>query len=116
MDGASKLRIYWSIVLPLSKPIFATVAILQFLARWNDYLWPVIAVQGETWDQADEEGLAFTRELGNEIIELAPEQNALWVEAAQPVLNEYIEGMKEKNLPGEQAVAELQGIIQQCGK
>jgi multiple sugar transport system permease protein len=33
---------------PLSRPVFATVAILQFLFRWNDYLWPVIAVQGES--------------------------------------------------------------------
>ena len=75
-----------------------------------------IRVQGETWDRADQEGLLFTRELGNEIIELDPEQNALWVEAAQPVLDEYIEGMKKKNLPGEQAVAELQKLIKNSGK
>lgn len=47
VDGASPLRIYWSIVLPLIRPTIATVAILQFLVRWNDYLWPVIAVPGE---------------------------------------------------------------------
>ena len=47
VDGANPLRIYWSIVLPLTRPTVATVAILQFLVRWNDYLWPVIAVPGE---------------------------------------------------------------------
>ena len=47
VDGANPLRIYWSIFLPLSRPTIATVAILQFLVRWNDYLWPVIAVPGE---------------------------------------------------------------------
>ena len=75
-----------------------------------------IGVQGATWDKADEEGLAFTRELGNKIIELSPEQNALWVEAAQPVLDEYVAGMQKKNLPGKEAVAELQKLIKKCDK
>ncbi|KAF3999156.1 carbohydrate ABC transporter permease [Glaciimonas immobilis] len=47
MDGAGRFRIYWSIVLPLSKPVIATVAILQFLARWGDLLWPVMVVRGD---------------------------------------------------------------------
>jgi multiple sugar transport system permease protein len=47
IDGATPFGIYRNIIVPLSRPVFATVAILQFLARWNDYLWPVIAVQGE---------------------------------------------------------------------
>jgi multiple sugar transport system permease protein len=46
VDGASKLRIYWSIVLPLSKPIFATVAILQALANWNRFMWPLMVTRG----------------------------------------------------------------------
>lgn len=46
MDGASRWRIYWSIILPLSKPVIATVAVLQFLARWGDLLWPVMVVRG----------------------------------------------------------------------
>jgi multiple sugar transport system permease protein len=49
MDGASRWRIYWSIVMPLSKPVIATVAVLQFLARWGDLLWPVMVVRGETF-------------------------------------------------------------------
>jgi multiple sugar transport system permease protein len=47
MDGASRWRIYWSIVMPLSKPVIATVAVLQFLARWGDLLWPVMVVRGD---------------------------------------------------------------------
>jgi multiple sugar transport system permease protein len=46
LDGATRFRIYWSIVLPLSRPVIATVAILQFLARWGDLLWPVMTVRG----------------------------------------------------------------------
>jgi multiple sugar transport system permease protein len=47
MDGAGRLRIYWSVVMPLSKPVIATVAVLQFLSRWGDLLWPVMAMRGE---------------------------------------------------------------------
>ncbi len=46
VDGASRLRIFWSIVLPLSKPVFATVAILQFLTHWGDFLWPLMVTRG----------------------------------------------------------------------
>jgi multiple sugar transport system permease protein len=49
MDGAGHWRIYWSIVLPLSKPVIATVAVLQFLARWGDLLWPVMVVRGDRY-------------------------------------------------------------------
>lgn len=42
IDGASEFRIYWSIILPLAKPALATVAIFEFIARWRDYLGPLI--------------------------------------------------------------------------
>ena len=47
IDGASPFQIYWRIILPMSGPVFATVAILQFLGNWNQYLWPVMVVQSE---------------------------------------------------------------------
>lgn len=49
VDGASHLRIYWSIILPLSKPVFATVAILQFILRWGEFLWPLMVTRAETY-------------------------------------------------------------------
>ena len=42
IDGASELKIYRSIILPLSKPALATVAIFEFIARWRDYIGPLI--------------------------------------------------------------------------
>ncbi len=42
IDGASEFRIYWSIILPLAKAALATVAIFEFIARWRDYLGPLI--------------------------------------------------------------------------
>jgi ABC-type sugar transport system, permease component len=46
VDGASRLRIYWNIILPLSKPVLATVAILQFLEYWGAFLWPLMVTRG----------------------------------------------------------------------
>jgi multiple sugar transport system permease protein len=46
VDGASRFRIYWSVILPLSKPVFATVAILQALANWNRFMWPLMVTRG----------------------------------------------------------------------
>jgi len=46
VDGASPLHIYWDIVLPMSRPVFATVAILQFLANWGKFLWPLMVTRG----------------------------------------------------------------------
>jgi multiple sugar transport system permease protein len=45
VDGASRFRIYWNIVLPLSGPVFATVAVSQFLGQWGNLLWPVMILQ-----------------------------------------------------------------------
>ena len=42
VDGCRDLRIYWSIVLPVIKPILITVAILYFARSWNSFLWPLI--------------------------------------------------------------------------
>jgi len=47
VDGASELRIYRSIVLPVIAPILATLAIWTFLATWNDFMWPLIVLSDE---------------------------------------------------------------------
>jgi len=42
VDGAGFLRIFFQIMLPLSKPVVATVIIMQFIASWNDFLLPLV--------------------------------------------------------------------------
>ena len=42
VDGASEMRIYWSIVLPVARPVLATLAIFTFMSAWNDFMWPLI--------------------------------------------------------------------------
>ena len=44
IDGASEFRIYWSLVLPLCRPILVTLAIFTFMGTWNDFMWPLIVL------------------------------------------------------------------------
>ena len=44
MDGAGEFRIYWSLVLPLCRPILVTLAIFTFMGAWNDFMWPLIVL------------------------------------------------------------------------
>ncbi|HUL86042.1 MAG TPA: carbohydrate ABC transporter permease [Actinomycetota bacterium] len=56
IDGASRLKILFTIVLPLSLPALATLAVIQFLWTWNDFLWPLVTIINNT--------NAFTIQLG----------------------------------------------------
>ena len=42
LDGASSWQIFWMIMLPLSRPALATVAVFSFLGQWNDFIHPLI--------------------------------------------------------------------------
>lgn len=44
VDGASRLRVFWSIVLPLSRPISGAVSIFVFIQAWNNFLWPFLVI------------------------------------------------------------------------
>lgn len=47
IDGCGEIRCYFRIVLPLAKTVLATVFILDFVARWNDFMWPFLITTGE---------------------------------------------------------------------
>ena len=47
IDGCGHIRTYFQIVMPLAKTVFATVFILDFVARWNDFMWPFLITTGE---------------------------------------------------------------------
>ncbi|HEY6567880.1 MAG TPA: carbohydrate ABC transporter permease [Actinomycetota bacterium] len=55
IDGASRLKILFTIVLPLSAPALATLAVIQFMWTWNDFLWPLVTLYNEP---------AYTLQLG----------------------------------------------------
>jgi multiple sugar transport system permease protein len=43
VDGCGYWRVYWSVVLPLSKPILSALSVFFFLANWNAFVWPLVA-------------------------------------------------------------------------
>jgi multiple sugar transport system permease protein len=47
MDGAGSLRIWWQVLMPLAGPVLATLAIFNFQASWNDFLWPLVITNSE---------------------------------------------------------------------
>ncbi len=47
MDGCSRFGFFWRILLPLTKPGLATVAIFTFVASWNNFFWPLIATNSD---------------------------------------------------------------------
>ena len=44
MDGAGEFRTFFSIVLPVLKPVLVTLAVFSFLGSWNDFMWPLIVL------------------------------------------------------------------------
>ena len=48
LEGAGEFRIYWTIVLPLLRPVLATLGIVTFLATWNDFVWPLVILTDES--------------------------------------------------------------------
>ena len=44
LDGASAVRTFFQLIVPLAKPVYATVSILVFIACWNDFVWPVMVI------------------------------------------------------------------------
>lgn len=48
IDGASELRIFFQIVLPMLKPVLVTLAIFTFMAAWNDFMWPLIVLTDQS--------------------------------------------------------------------
>ena len=45
IDGAGQLRVFWSIVLPLCRPLIAVMVLIAFMGQWNDFLWPLITLK-----------------------------------------------------------------------
>lgn len=65
IDGASYLRVFWSILMPLCKPALATVAIISFISSWNDFVGPLIYLNSPE---------KFTVALGLNFFQNVPEQ------------------------------------------
>ena len=49
IDGAGPWRILWLIIVPLSRPIIATLAVITVVTHWNNFMWPLIITTGTDW-------------------------------------------------------------------
>ena len=47
IDGANPFQTFFSVVFPLSKPIITSMALMNFLGNWNDFVWPLLVLRGE---------------------------------------------------------------------
>lgn len=79
IDGASEIRIYFTLVLPLCKPILATLGVFVFLWHWNDFLWPL--VMGRSTDMwtltvgiasMNQQDVSLSQVLAGSVLALAP--------------------------------------------
>lgn len=50
VDGAGHWRIFWRIAMPMSAPVLGAVAVLTFVLKWSDYLWPLIMVNSPNYE------------------------------------------------------------------
>lgn len=79
----------------LPKDVQATIEKVN--AEW-------IEKTGKMWDEIDKGGRDFAEKLGSKVISLSKEEDAKWAKLVRPILDEYSKNMKEKNLPGEEAL------------
>ncbi|MBX3069251.1 MAG: carbohydrate ABC transporter permease [Thermomicrobiales bacterium] len=70
LDGAGELRVFWSIILPLCKPVLAAVAIFTFIATWNDFFNPLVYLQSEAKKTFALGLSSFTSQYGTDVTAL----------------------------------------------
>lgn len=47
IDGASEWQIFWRVILPVARPVLATLAIFTFMSAWNDFMWPLVILTSD---------------------------------------------------------------------
>jgi multiple sugar transport system permease protein len=79
IDGAGEFRIFLRIVLPLCKPILATLGIFVFLWHWNDFLWPLIIAKSNAMftltvgiSSLQQQNVPLSTMLAGSVVALAP--------------------------------------------
>ncbi|MFK0107060.1 carbohydrate ABC transporter permease [Streptomyces sp. NPDC091217] len=80
IDGAGEFKIFLRIILPLSRPALAVVAIFSVIWRWNDFLWPLIVAQDESEQTlpvaiarfASQQAIPFNQILAVSVVSIVP--------------------------------------------
>ena len=102
-DGASPVRTFFTVVMPISKTVYATVFILDFVAHWNDFMWPFLVMTGESKRTIQ---LAIQVFFGTQPIHYSAIMAALVVSAVPMLImfifmqKYYIEGIASSGIKG----------------
>ena len=78
---------------------------------FNDVSQEWIAKHGTAWDEADQAGREFVTGLKRQFIQLPEAEQQQWKAAVKPILDDYVKKAKEKNLPGDALLADIQAEI-----
>jgi TRAP-type transport system periplasmic protein len=72
-----------------------------------------IEKSAQAWDQSDKDGLEYTKSKGNQVIYLSKPEEERWAKLVRPILDEYVGAMKNRGLPGEEALKFCQDWLKQ---
>ena len=103
LDGASPVRTFFTVVMPISKTVYATVFILDFVAHWNDFMWPLLVVTGEEKRTIQ---LAIQTFFGSKPINYGPIMASLTISAIPMLImfiflqKYYVEGIASTGIKG----------------
>ncbi|HNM46751.1 MAG TPA: carbohydrate ABC transporter permease [Candidatus Sumerlaeota bacterium] len=90
IEGASELRILWSMVVPLSRPVIVAISIMQFIGVYNDYIWPLVTISDASRQVF---GVGITRFVADGNLQIGP-MMAGYVIGALPLVVVFALGMK----------------------
>ena len=98
IDGANRFRMFFDLILPLSKPIVATTAVFTFIGVWNDYLWPSMVLPEQeggldTWPAHPIQAALTAIQSGDSMITFGQVMAALVV-ASVPIFIVYVLAQK----------------------
>jgi TRAP-type C4-dicarboxylate transport system substrate-binding protein len=75
-----------------------------------------IAKHGEAWDQADKEGRDFVTQLKREFVPLSEAEQQRWKTSVKPIIEDFVKRAKDKNLPGDAVLADIQAELAKAPK
>ncbi len=103
IDGCGPIRTFFTIVMPISGTVYATILILDFVAHWNDFMWPLLVVTGEEKRTIQ---LAIQTFFGSKPINYGPIMASLTISAIPMLLmfvflqKYYVEGIASTGIKG----------------
>ena len=103
IDGCGPIKTFFKIVMPISGTVYATILILDFVAHWNDFMWPLLVVTGEEKRTIQ---LAIQTFFGSKPINYGPIMASLTISAIPMLVmfiflqKYYVEGIASTGIKG----------------